>query len=228
MVKTEHKSWLANEYTQWVQALNESTVHNFKEHPMVKRMLGEIDSIPFITGHEGALWPPVGRYDYNLLNTIDSIGKNNMEGTSGTGYRMIYYAQKIFKINPPSITEIGGGVGQFYAILRALGYKGEYFIADLPDVVRFQKSYLAEVYIQTGLHLPLLKEPKYDFCCSFYALGEFDDETKKWYVENLVNKCKHGCIAWNPHSGASDHPEYIQHDMQIEPGIEEGIKIIQW
>lgn len=41
----EYKEWVDNEYQLWVKAIQESTVHNFKEHPQVKRMLGEVDNL---------------------------------------------------------------------------------------------------------------------------------------------------------------------------------------
>jgi FkbM family methyltransferase len=190
-----HKDWLNREYREWTTALQESTVHTFKDHPMVRRMLGNFE------------WPlPVpNNIDLELLTRIDNIGRTVPSGISGPALRMIHYAQRVMARRPSSIVEIGGGVGQFYATLRALGYTGRYFIFDLEEVKEFQDCYLAEVERQTGLSLPRFRYPaSYDFCVSFYALGEFDNETKAWYVENVVRKCPRGLIVWNPHSGASE------------------------
>lgn len=214
-----HKDWLKGEYRMWIQALQSSTVHNFKDHPMVRRMLGEIEwplSIP-------------GGIDLELLTRIDNIGRSAPSGISGTALRMIHYAQKVLVRTPPSIVEIGGGVGQFYAVIRALGYTGRYFIFDLPEVREFQAAYLAEVERQTGLSLPYFQYPKpYDFCVSFYALGEFDDETKARYVEHVVRKCPHGFVVWNPHSGASDVIDFPCRATDEDPLLAPGNKQLEW
>lgn len=225
MPKQTHKQWLDNEYSEWVKALQESTVHNFKEHPVVKRMLGEPDK---------DVWKAaVSKYDFplNTLKTIiqiDQIGRKAPLGyCSWAGVRYCYYAFEILKLNPSSICEIGGGVGQFYAILRALGWKGEYQIVDHAQVAEFQDKYLAEVMKQTGLNTLQKNHIEPDFVCSFYALGEFDDQNKEWY-RSLINSIPHGYIAWNPHSGASDDLSLFKHDIKVTDGIEPGIKIITW
>jgi hypothetical protein len=212
-----HKVWLNNEYKKWMEALKSSTVHNFKDHPMVRRMLGDIK------------WPgPLPqRIDLELLTRIDNIGRSQVTEISGTALRMIHYAQKVLERDPPSIVEIGGGVGQFYATLRALGYQGEYYIMDLPDVVEFQFLYLAEVERQTGLQLKL-RPSRFDFCVSFYALGEFDDDTKIWYIENVVTRCPHGLVIWNPHSGASDMINFPCRVTDERPLLRAGNKQLEW
>lgn len=214
-----HRDWLAKEYRLWVQALQDSTVHNFKDHPMVRRMLGDFP------------WPaplPHG-VDLELLARIDNVGRSAPSAISGPALRMIHYALAVLERNPPSIVEIGGGVGQFYATLRALGYTGRYFIFDLPEVKEFQAAYLAEVESQTGLSLPVFQSPKsYEFCVSFFALGEFDDETKAWYIENVVRKCPHGFVVWNPHSGASHEIDFPCTVADEQPLLHQGNKQLEW
>lgn len=218
-----HKQWLDNEYSQWVKALQESTVHNFKKHPAVIRMLGETGE-----GMWRNICDPIDLDTGNTIEAIETIGGEQYGEISGRCWRYIYYAQQILKRNPSSICEIGGGVGQFYAILRALGYNGAYGIIDLGAVIKFQEKYLAEVEKQTGLdlHLGLIDSP--DLIVSFYALGEFDDETKQNYM--WINSCPHGYIAFNPHSGASDDLSLFKHkhDIKVTPGIEPGVKIVEW
>lgn len=218
-----HKEWLDNEYQQWAEALNQSTVHNFKEHPMVRRMIGT----PAAEHWGGFIWS--GQYD-DILLKIDSIGnEHEYEEYNTTLKRFAYHAFQVLDLNPSFISEIGGGVGQFYAILRALGYKGKYYIYDLPDVRAFQDKYLAEVSEQTGLQLPLEETGKNaDLLVSFYALGEFDDEKKQWY-KHIINAAPHGYIAWNPHSQATDDLSiFDSHNITVTPGVEPEIKIISW
>ncbi|MEO6566215.1 MAG: hypothetical protein ABIO63_09285 [Casimicrobiaceae bacterium] len=191
-----YKQWVSNEYKLWIQALYSSALYNFKDHPQVKRMLS-LDMT----------WiGPIPKADMKLMEKIDNIGYSIPTGISGSALRMMYYADKILKINPRSIVEIGGGVGQFYAVLRAMGYQGDYWIYDLPEVKEFQYHYLFEVSRRTGLSF--VQKENTDFCVSFYALGEFDDETKSYYIDNVVRKCPHGYVVWNPHSGATEDIEF--------------------
>lgn len=218
--KIRHKQWLDNEYSQWVKALQESTVDNFGDHPMVRRMLGGVDRGMFIE------LVPLRYLPIEVdkaLSTIITLGGY----FSGNVWRMEYYANKVLSQNPTSICEIGGGVGQFYAVLRALGYKGKYFIFDLQEVKEFQRKYLDRVTKLTGLDTSL-EYTDFDYCVSMYALGEFDDELKNWYIENVVKKCPHGLIVWNPHSGASDK---ITFDCKTEPEYpltSPGNKLLTW
>lgn len=218
---SEHKIWLDNEYSLWIKALQESTIDNFKEHPQVQRMLSEVD-IDLFPAYYNML------PNYDLFKRIDNIGRVNYRDISGTCLRMIYYAKTVLDLNPASIAEIGGGVGQFYAILKALGYEGDYYIYDLPEVEMFQNKYLRIVRERTGLFLPQKQLDKYDLCVSFYALGEFDDEWKAWYIENVLSKCERGFIIWNPHSSAT--PE-VPFKCKIEdeyPLTGEGNKQLTW
>ena len=216
-----HKQWLDNEYAQWVKALQESTVHNFKEHPVVRRMLGEISRQPWIDLCKGG-------FTINGLDLIDSIGRKWDGEISGTGWRIIYYALEILKRNPTSICEIGGGAGQLYAVLRVFGYKGTYWIYDLPEVQQFQGLYLAEIEKQIGINLTQTYQEGYDMFVSFYALGEFDDFLKLCH-KPLIDHCNHGYIAWNAHSGASDDLSIFNNrDIKVSFGVEPNIKIIEW
>lgn len=229
MTELSHKQWLDNEYSEWIKALSESTVHNFKEHPGVKRMLGEIGRYVFYDHVKN--WSGGDMVMVNHVVKIDLVGFDKEAPTlmpTGNCFRYIYYAKEILKRNPSSICEIGGGVGQFYAILRALWWKGDYWINDLPEVQEFQSKYLGEVSKQTGLDWQLVRRNNFDMLVSFYALGEFDAGNRQQY-EQLIDSAPHGYIAWNPHSGASDSLSIFEnHDIKVTPGVEPGISIIEW
>jgi hypothetical protein len=213
-----HKQWVENEYRLWVDALKESTVENFGENLMVKRMLGEVDHSDY--------YPIIGAINeptWEKLYQIQTIGGN----FRGIIARMIYYAQQVLKSNPSHICEIGGGVGQMYAVLRALGYEGKYFIFDLVEVKEFQRKYLDEVTKRTGLNTDL-EYGDFDFCYSAYAWGEFDDDIKEWYRREIIKETPHGLIIFNPHSGASKE---IGFDCRVEdeyPLTSPGNKTLTW
>lgn len=211
-----YRQWLDNEYRLWTEALQESTANNFKEHTMVKRMLSEDVEFPL------ELRPELSMDELERIAVIDQIGRSSV-GITDVAWRMVYYADLILRREPSSLVEIGGGVGEFYAVIGALGYRGDYYIYDLPDVSKFQIKYLAEVEWQTGLHLPV-GILHHEFCVSFYALGEFDDDTKDWYIKNVLKECPHGMIAWNPHSGAS---EEIPFECEVMEQYD-GSKLLTW
>ena len=186
---------------------------------MVKRMLGEIE------------WPrefilELRVEEYRLVQIIDEIGRSRKGGITDVCWRMVYYAKQVLERHPISIVEIGGGVGQFYAVMRALGYTGDYYISDLPSVMLFQNAYLRAVHYETGLHTSQVLH--FDFCVSFYALGEFDDELKEWYMEMVVSKCPHGFALWNPHSGASAEVPFECTIKDEYPLLNPGNKQLEW
>jgi hypothetical protein len=196
---------------------------------MVQRMLGDIMPEVFYD----LVKDDLKKY-YDIITKIDTIG-TQFDGTdtdivSGTCFRMMYYARKIISQNPTSIIEVGGGVGEFYAIIKAMGWDGEYYIYDLDDVRKFQFLYLNEVERQTGLLLRqtwphLIEDP---FFVSFYALGEMTDSWKEYYIESVVKACRHGFVIWNPHSGASSE---IPFECKVEdeyPLTHPGNKMLTW
>ncbi len=215
-----YKFWLDNEYQLWIAALQDSTVHNFKRHPMVKRMLSEVDPAFWLKHIE----PLEGKVLHDVT-TISEIGGGDDWGRI---LRMVYHAQQVIRLNASSIREIGGGVGQFCAILRALGYKGDYWIYDLAQVKDFQYKFLNEVAMQTGLETHQAIIPRADLLISFYALGEFDKSTKDLYATKVFPNCDHGYIAWNPHSGAEDDRSIFPKQATFTPGLEAGITIVEW
>lgn len=222
-----HKQWLDNEYILFADALKKSTVDNFMEHPQVRRMLS-VD-VDYNTWKDCFNFTANEKISRNLfiINDMGYPYDLHVE-ISGAFMRMLYYAQEILKTGATSIVEIGGGVGQFYAILRALGYKGLYHIYDLPEVKDFQDKYLKEASRRTRLYLNQDILPKADLCVSFHAFGEFDDDLKKKYVKEVIRFCSHGYIAWNPHSGASDDLSIFPFEVKVEQGREENIKIVKW
>lgn len=219
-----HKHWLENEYEQWESALASCSVDNFKEHPMVTRMLSEPDK---------DLWDFVMKTidltvdDIALIREINQIGYTYHHAIDARCVRYVYYADIIRKMNPDSIVEIGGGCGQFYATLRAMGYTGQYKIMDRIKVKEFQRRYLSWVSKRTGINTQQ-SATEFDLVVSFYALGEFDDNTKHSYFANVINTTPHGFVAWNAHSGSSDDTSLFTQRVTITDGIEPGIKIIQW
>lgn len=217
-----HREWLDNEYSQWVKALQESTVDNFGSHPMVKRMLGEVSGPDFAILCDGkyddiSIWPG--------LKTVMSLGGE----FTGNVWRMIYYAQKVLERNPTVICEIGGGVGQFYAVLLSMGYTGKYYIYDLKEAQEFQGDYLFEFWKRSGIKPgDMSKDYEFDYCVSFYAFGEFDDTTKQHFINTVISKVPHGMMVFNPHSGASSEIPFPCKVEDEYPLTSPGNKFLSW
>src|SRR3989304_5582675 len=80
-----YRQWLDNEYRLWIEALQQSTVENFKEHPMVKRMLSEDVEFPV------ELRPGLSMDEVERIAVIDQIGRGSV-GITDVAWRMVYYA----------------------------------------------------------------------------------------------------------------------------------------
>jgi hypothetical protein len=142
--------------------------------------------------------------------------------------RFIYYANKVLDIiehyPSKSIVEIGAGYGGFCATIQIIARHraiklDSYFIFDLPNVLNFQRHYLRETivankYFDNIKYMYAADVARFkitsDFAISFYALGEFDDATKKSYIENIISNVAHGLVIWNPHSGSGDSLDLLR------------------
>jgi hypothetical protein len=127
-------------------------------------------------------------------------------------------------LDPIKIVEIGGGYGGFCSIIDCLSKDrglaiDSYGIYDLPDVQKFQKHYLDNTLEKStygiknlnfldSSNLHLFKN-EYNYCISFYALGEFDPPVKYNYINNVISKIKNGFILWNPHRDRDESGEKL-------------------
>lgn len=219
-----HKEWLTNEYGQWQQALQESTIENFKQHPAVIRMIGlEDEHTQFV--------PLIKDLDlpWAQLEAIDKIGKPpvvtviNGVRLSGVMLRYIYYSIQLLKrlnlFKENSIIEVGGGYGGFASALHHITKHKKvkidhYTFIDLPEPKNFQYSFLqrtCQEYCDHGIKQVLKSEygllqtfVQSTHFVSFYSLGEMDNDTKREYIHQILSKIPHGFIIWNAHSGADD------------------------
>ena len=223
---TDHKTWLMAEYKSWGDALDNCSIRHFRSHSSVKRMLSDPPAhlfAPLIPNLDPRIW--------GYLDEIDAIGfPNRPEARSGLLLRHVFYALKVLAIDPPGIAEIGSAAGHFLAVLVALGWRGQYTSFDLPSVVHFQERFLDKAASMTGLPMrrPVINGIPYPFACSFYALGEFDDETKDRYIRDVIRKSEHGLVVWNPHSGASHEITFPCHVECEQPLTGLGNKLLRW
>jgi len=222
--QSNYLTWLNNEYSLWGQALSaclEDNVSflNFKKNPQITRMIG-------LSNFEEIYFDLVKNLDvpWDELQRIDSIGSphftESVNGVklSAVTLRYIFYASKVLenikKVNLNKIVEIGGGYGGFASILDCIAKHQmfsieNYYIYDLPKVQLFQKKYLNQCLTDgtSGiLNINFMDCYNLDksnvdnfYCVSFYALGEFDRDTKNNYIDKIVSKAKNGLILWNPH-----------------------------
>lgn len=224
MSSKEHRDWLEREYGAWEDALRASTVDNFRDNPIVQRMLCEPKGELF-----DPLLPTLTDEQLADLQFIDRIGFTGAPpAATGLLKRHVFYAAKVIEQNPSGIVEIGGGLGHFLAVLVALGWRGDYQSLDRFQVRRFQENFLQTVQARTGLPVLRPLPEGIPFVVSFYALGEFDDETKKWFFRNVIEKSEHGMVVWNPHSGASREIPFPCKVETEQPLTGLGNKLLTW
>lgn len=219
----EYKKWVDNEYTSWEKSLidiikSEKDFSNFKSNDWVKRMVGtsSLEGL-FISNNSDLPWDEIQKID-QIGNPPETERVLKIYDISTISLRYVHYANKILDIikNYPEIriVEIGGGYGGMCAILNCIAkYRkikiDSYGIYDLKGVQEFQNYYLKKINQTTDIgiksvdfldsnNLDLFTE-SYNYIISFYALGEFDEETKYNYISKVISKIKNGFILWNPH-----------------------------
>lgn len=97
-----------------------------------------------------------------------------------------------------SIVEIGSGYGGQCFIFKQFDSNIEYTLLDISESLQISKKYLSEnnceaIYMDTN---NIVGKP-YALCISDYCLSEFDLEGTKFYINNVVKKCKAAYITTN-------------------------------
>lgn len=227
-----YKEWVDNEYQLWEEALSfcmedSGAFDTFKSLPQIQRMVG-------VSNFEGVFLDLVKDIDapWEEIEKLDSVGAPpSTESINGFNIstitlRYLYYANKVLNElgNAKRIVEIGAGYGGFCSILNCLALHrkisiDEYSIYDRKKVQAFQSYYLKKILRSNefGIKNVFFPNPldleqslnRIDFCVSFYALGEFDKETKHNYINKIVSKVDNGYIIWNPHTASDPDGELL-------------------
>ena len=215
----DYIDWVNNEYSQWGSELlgcieDSEKFSTFRRLTWVKRMIGilEADGTFFtITKDLHIPWDEIERIDN--IGSPEIFELINGYKISPITLRYVYYANEILghiSRGDIKIVEIGGGYGglcsMIFCLAKSRGINiSKYSIYDLPNVREFQKHYLNSIGVNNVDFLDSSNLDNftgiYNYCISFYALGEFDDSTKNNYIEKVVSKVSAGFILWNPHQG---------------------------
>lgn len=103
--------------------------------------------------------------------------------------------------NISTIAEIGIGYGGQCRIIMDYLKDREYFLIDLPEVLRLAEVYLNKFDITSAVHYVdgtqnMLKK-EYDLIISNYAFSELNRDIQDFYLEKVIANSKSGYIAWN-------------------------------
>lgn len=166
------------------------------------------------------------KFDWNLLLENDLIGnpitynyknifeeyntKLNNYNISPTTLRYISFGINIMKYimnyeKNIDIVEVGGGYGGQCKILFDLSKIYDiniksYTIIDLPDVSDLQKKYLEKLGYINKINYQKSDNvviKNYDLFISNYALSEFTDDVRDYYIENVLKFSKYYYMIWN-------------------------------
>lgn len=86
-----------------------------------------------------------------------------------------------------TIVEFGGGYGAMALLVHRLGFKGTYYILDLPEFALLQEYYLSNTGEQVNVKWELPKrKPKVDLFMALYSLSEVAPGER----EAIINKYK--------------------------------------
>ena len=98
-----------------------------------------------------------------------------------------------------NIIEIGGGYGGQCKIIYDVYKPSSYTIVDLDPVLGLVSRYCKVFNLPITTESPSLTNIKnnYDLVISSYAITELDQDTKKLYIDKILDKSKHGWLQRN-------------------------------
>lgn len=113
------------------------------------------------------------------------------------------------------IVEFGGGFGSTCRLIYELGFKGDYYIYDFPELIEIQKYYLRSKKIQPAvLHnktMPYNEIPKLcnniDLFIAQWSLSEANAEDREKVLNFLQSQ--HFLVAYSEFFGDNDNKEYF-------------------
>lgn len=157
----------------------------------------------------------------SLCDINDSFGKPKQAWIDPLGkyapsnMRYLCHAIKVWQhidtlgLSEVEIIEIGGGYGGLALWIDGLrGYFPatllNYTVIDFPEVA----TLIDRMFRSLGLPwefrafgpewVPAVSVlPAERFCVSNYAFSEFDQKTRDWYAERVLEHCQHGLMVWN-------------------------------
>jgi len=136
----------------------------------------------------------------------DEIGSPNLYKIEGNVFspgtlRFMKVLGDILKRNKKikSIIEIGSGYGGQCLVIKQYAPEIAYTLLDITKSLKVSKKYLGEnncpaVFVDAD---NIMLEESYDLCISDYCLSEFDIKGVKFYINEVLSKCKAAYITAN-------------------------------
>ncbi len=112
-------------------------------------------------------------------------------------------------LNGKKIIEIGGGYGGQAAVLQSRFSVEDYYLVDLPEVLKLQKKYLQTLHLKN--HAVDYKRDsltEYDLVISNYAFSELNKSVQDEYLSKIISKAKMGYMICNRISQRFDIESY--------------------
>lgn len=132
--------------------------------------------------------------------TIEIYGDETFDGISPSTIRYIKVLSEIVDIfghlDGMNVVEIGVGYGGQCKILNDYFDIKSYQLVDLPEVLYLSEKYLSK-YGYEDITFSDKNKDKYDFLISNYAITECSKDVQINYINNFVNKSRHGYITCN-------------------------------
>lgn len=187
-----------------------NNLENFKRHPIYTRIIANdvrdrnvaFSFFDYLMRKHPTL---LGKYEFGF-SINDMIGKpnifviNDLKVSPGT-LRFIKVVGDILSIDPniKKIVEIGAGYGGQCLTFKVNDPDINYTIIDIPASLRVSNFYLTTHNI---IHRSVSSEKieiddEYDLCISDYCLSEFDEKGAKFYIDNVLSKCKYAYVTSN-------------------------------
>lgn len=173
------------------------------------------------------------RFDFaRLKNAIleENIGKPERlliaDYTSPNLVHQLYHLVQWMDVSEKSadkldvIVEFGGGYGAMCAIVKRLGFTGDYYLFDFPEFLLLQQYYLSQIKQDENVHFKVMDNNRFpvppaqvDLFIACFSLSEAERELRDAFFG--MTNAEWNLIAHQPFFGGDNLTKYYDHYMKL-------------
>lgn len=185
--------------------LDSDDINNFQNWDIIKNtMIAGVDSIEFFELQHSKYWDLwKGKLNEtsmkpNTFNSFPESSTNNMHHAYSLDVMMNYIDSTLSRLG--TVVEFGGGYGNMARLFKHCGHSGDYYIYDIPELLRIQKHYLdangiGDITLKSGLDT-IDSINGNSLFIGLWSISETPVNERKRMLENLgFFKCKNIFIA---------------------------------
>ncbi len=160
---------------------NRDSIRNKAKHILSKHGLQEV----WMNALDTTSFPSIERCDEWLTDSDASTVQQAFHLSKWVDFTKL----KVSSLN--TIVEVGAGFGVMCRLIHKLGFVGEYYIYDLPELREIQKYYLSQFFDLKKVSINWITDIEELKPCSLlialYSLSESPLETKETWLETILH-----------------------------------------